>query len=99
MDRIISSLSESLSVLGDIPNLAARLQSEADPNTMVVSEGTHRLLETTEVPYMLSQVLGLLFSTRRFSQTTRMKAVPFMLPSILASLLNTRRLLKIVLLV
>ena len=44
-DLIGSSASESLSVLGDIPNLAARLQSEADPNRMVVSEGTHRLLE------------------------------------------------------
>lgn len=44
-DLIGSSAHESLTVLGNIPNLAARLQSEAKPNSMVVSAGTHRLLK------------------------------------------------------
>lgn len=44
-DLIGSSAYESFSVLGEIPNLAARLQSEAKPDSVVVSEGTHRLLK------------------------------------------------------
>src|SRR5262249_41627687 len=31
-------------VIGDTPNLAARLQSLADPNEVIISEGTRRLL-------------------------------------------------------
>jgi class 3 adenylate cyclase len=32
------------SIVGETPNLAARLQSLAKPNTVVISEGTRRLL-------------------------------------------------------
>jgi class 3 adenylate cyclase/predicted ATPase len=38
------SSSEYLAI-GDVPNIAARLQGEAAPNTVVVSETTHQLIE------------------------------------------------------
>jgi class 3 adenylate cyclase/predicted ATPase len=31
--------------MGETPNIAARLQNEADPNTVVISAATHRLIE------------------------------------------------------
>ncbi len=40
--------------LGDTPNIAARLQSLADPNTIVISEATHRLAS----PYFSTQAQG-----------------------------------------
>ncbi len=43
-DVIGEGASEERSVLGDTPNLAARLQSLAPPNGIVIAEGTHRLV-------------------------------------------------------
>ena len=31
--------------MGETPNIAARLQNEAEPNTVVVSAATYRLIE------------------------------------------------------
>src|SRR5262249_39502335 len=42
--RILSGESEELGVVGETPNLAARLQSIAEPNTVVIAESTRRLL-------------------------------------------------------
>ncbi len=36
---------EKMAVVGDTPNLAARLQGQADSNTMVISESTQQLVE------------------------------------------------------
>ena len=44
-DLVGSTASEALSVLGDMPNLAARLQSVAQPNTLIVSDSTRRLVQ------------------------------------------------------
>lgn len=44
-DVIGEGASEERSVLGDSPNLAARLQSLAPSNGIVISESTHRLIE------------------------------------------------------
>ena len=43
-DLIGSGSSQEEAVVGDTPNLAARLQTLAEPGTVVVSELTHRLL-------------------------------------------------------
>ena len=40
--------------LGEVPNLAARLQGLAEPNTVVISEATYRLVQG----YFASQDLG-----------------------------------------
>ena len=40
--------------LGDTPNIAARLQSLAEPNTIVISEATHHLVQN----FFVSQSLG-----------------------------------------
>src|SRR6266516_869340 len=42
--RILSGESEELGMVGETPNLAARLQSIAEPNTVVIAESTRRLL-------------------------------------------------------
>ena len=53
-DIIGEGASEEAAVLGSTPNLAARLQSAANPNTVLVSQTTQTLLrgqlETDEVP-------------------------------------------------
>jgi class 3 adenylate cyclase len=36
---------EEMTVVGETPNIAARLQALAKPNTMVISSATHRLIE------------------------------------------------------
>ena len=43
-DIIGSGASREHSIVGETPNLAARLQSVAEPNSIVVSQSTHRLL-------------------------------------------------------
>jgi class 3 adenylate cyclase/predicted ATPase len=42
--RILSGESEELGMVGETPNLAARLQSIAEPNMVVIAESTRRLL-------------------------------------------------------
>src|SRR5215510_14280257 len=42
--RILSGESEELGMVGETPNLAARLQSIAEPNVVVIAESTRRLL-------------------------------------------------------
>ena len=37
--------SEQIDVVGETPNLAARLQAQAPPNGIIISSGTHRLIE------------------------------------------------------
>lgn len=44
-DIVGEGVSEERAVLGDTPNLAARLQSIAKPNTVVLSDATRRLVE------------------------------------------------------
>jgi class 3 adenylate cyclase/predicted ATPase len=43
-DLIGEGASQERAVVGDTPNLAARLQGIAEPNTVVIAESTHRLL-------------------------------------------------------
>ncbi len=43
-DLIGSGETQERAVVGDTPNLAARLQGIAEPNTVVIAEGTRRLL-------------------------------------------------------
>ena len=43
-DLIGSGASQEQAIVGETPNLAARLQSIAEPNTVVIAEGTRRLL-------------------------------------------------------
>ena len=43
-DLIGSGASQEQAIVGETPNLAARLQSIAKPNTLVIAEGTRRLL-------------------------------------------------------
>src|SRR5450631_3357204 len=43
-DLIGSGASQEQAIVGDTPNLAARLQGVAEPNTVVIAEGTRRLL-------------------------------------------------------
>ena len=43
-DLIGSGASQEQAVVGETPNLAARLQSIAEPNSVVIAEGTRRLL-------------------------------------------------------
>lgn len=43
-DIIGSGAAREHSIVGETPNLAARLQSVAEPNSIVVSQSTHRLL-------------------------------------------------------
>ncbi len=38
---------EELTVVGETPNIAARLQAMAEPNTIVIGAATHELVETT----------------------------------------------------
>ena len=45
-DIVGEGASEERAVLGDTPNLAARLQSIAEPNTVVLSDATRRLIES-----------------------------------------------------
>lgn len=45
---------EPMAIVGETPNLAARLQEIAKPNTIVLSAATHQLIEG----YFLSQPLG-----------------------------------------
>lgn len=44
-DMVVEGASEANAVLGDTPNLAARLQGIAEPDTVVLSEATRRLVE------------------------------------------------------
>jgi predicted AAA+ superfamily ATPase len=37
---------EPMAIVGDTPNIAARLQAFAEPNTLVISASTHRLIES-----------------------------------------------------
>jgi class 3 adenylate cyclase/predicted ATPase len=43
-DLVGSGESQERGIVGETPNLAARLQSVAEPNTVVIAEGTRRLL-------------------------------------------------------
>src|SRR5450631_2966984 len=43
-DLIGSGASQEQAIVGDTPNLAARLQGVAEPNSVVIAEGTRRLL-------------------------------------------------------
>src|ERR1700758_1750295 len=43
-DLIGSGEARERGIVGETPNLAARLQSIAEPNTVVIAEGTRRLL-------------------------------------------------------
>lgn len=43
-DLIGEGAAQEQNVVGETPNLAARLQAIAEPNSVVISEGTHRLL-------------------------------------------------------
>jgi class 3 adenylate cyclase len=43
-DLIGSGASQEQAIVGETPNLAARLQSVAEPNSVVVAESTHRLV-------------------------------------------------------
>ena len=43
-DLIGSGSAQEQAIVGETPNLAARLQGIAKPNTVVISEGTRRLL-------------------------------------------------------
>ena len=43
-DLIGEGSAQEQNVVGETPNLAARLQGVAEPNTVVIAEGTHRLL-------------------------------------------------------
>jgi class 3 adenylate cyclase/predicted ATPase len=43
-DHIGSGLSREAAVVGDVPNLAARLQTAAEPGTVVISEATRNLV-------------------------------------------------------
>ena len=43
-DLIGSGASQEQAIVGETPNLAARLQASAEPNSVVVAEGTRRLL-------------------------------------------------------
>ena len=43
-DLIGSGAAQEQAVVGETPNLAARLQAVAEPNTVVIAEGTRRLL-------------------------------------------------------
>src|ERR1700726_2182946 len=43
-DLIGSGASQEQAIVGETPNLAARLQGIAEPNTVVIAEGTRRLL-------------------------------------------------------
>ena len=43
-DLIGTGSAQEQAVVGETPNLAARLQGIAEPNTVVIAEGTRRLL-------------------------------------------------------
>jgi class 3 adenylate cyclase len=43
-DLIGSGASQEQAIVGETPNLAARLQAIAEPNTVIVAEGTRNLL-------------------------------------------------------
>jgi class 3 adenylate cyclase len=43
-DLVGSGEAQERGVVGETPNLAARLQGIAEPNTVVIAEGTRRLL-------------------------------------------------------
>jgi class 3 adenylate cyclase/tetratricopeptide (TPR) repeat protein len=43
-DLIVSSETQERGIVGETPNLAARLQAIADPNTLVIAESTRKLL-------------------------------------------------------
>jgi class 3 adenylate cyclase len=43
-DLVGSGEAQEREVVGETPNLAARLQGIAQPNTVVIAEGTRRLL-------------------------------------------------------
>src|SRR6516162_9976199 len=45
-DLIGSGEAQERGIVGETPNLAARLQGMAEPNTVVIAEGTRRLLGT-----------------------------------------------------
>lgn len=45
---------ESMAIVGETPNVAARLQGIAEPNTLVISAATHRLVEG----YFVCDALG-----------------------------------------
>ncbi len=52
------STREPLAIVGETPNLAARLQGLAEPNTVVISAATHRLVDgffTLHVSLVLMQ--------------------------------------------
>jgi class 3 adenylate cyclase len=57
------NLREPLAIVGETPNIAARLQSLADPNTVVISAATYRLIQG----YFACQALGT-HPLRGFSQ-------------------------------
>ena len=73
------------SIVGETPNLAARLQSIAQPNMVVISEGTRKLLgrlfeledlgtrnlKGIAVPVQVWEVLRPSFATNRLRRCTR----------------------------
>ena len=65
--------------LGEVPNLAARLQGLAAPNTLVVSSATYRLIQG----YFLCQTLG--------SQTLRGVAQPVQVYQVVQRQRSSRR--------
>jgi predicted ATPase/class 3 adenylate cyclase len=45
-DMVGSGLAQEQAIVGETPNLAARLQGAAEPNTVIIAEGTRKLLGT-----------------------------------------------------
>ena len=43
--RLVEEQTGELLALGETPNIAARIQGQAEPDTVVISEATHRLVE------------------------------------------------------
>jgi predicted ATPase len=90
-DVIGEGSSEEEAVVGSTPNLAARLQALADPNTVVISQETRRLLRETfeyrslgkqklkglEAPVVAWRVLGPSASETRFDAAHNVALTPW----------------------
>jgi len=89
-DLIGEGASQESAVVGDTPNLAARLQDLAQPNTIVVASATHRLttsrfifddrgihsLKGIELPVEVYQVLGESGLESRFDASCNTELTP-----------------------